>query len=184
MNGEQPVNKDSAIVFFVIFVLVMAVAALLLITFTGCKSLPVTNGIPNLRAVDSARNIWRGGQPTDAGWKYLKSIGVTNVVKLNEESEATDRTAITLGMGLHYFPISLPQQLGVERIYPGVVSSSAAAVKPNTYVHCEHGEDRTGLIVARYRVLSGWSKPDAEKEMLDDGFHKVLHGLWEVWEDH
>jgi hypothetical protein len=29
----------------------------------------------------------------------------------------------------------------------------------------------------------GWTKADSEKEMLEHGFHKVLHGLWKAWEE-
>lgn len=44
-------------------------------------------------------------------------------------------------------------------------------------VHCAHGSDRTGMMVAIYRiVVQGWSKDDALKEMIEGGYG--FHGIW------
>jgi protein tyrosine/serine phosphatase len=44
------------------------------------------------------------------------------------------------------------------------------------FIHCQHGADRTGTMVAVYRVrVQGWTKEDAIKEMMEEkyGFHHV-----------
>ena len=56
-------------------------------------------------------------------------------------------------------------------------------VAPGTFVHCAHGQDRTGLVVAVYRVRHGWTKAQAQAEMLRLGFHPTLLGLWQSWVD-
>jgi protein tyrosine/serine phosphatase len=44
-------------------------------------------------------------------------------------------------------------------------------------VHCRQGADRTGAIVALYRVVvQGWSKQKALLEMKDGGYHH--NELW------
>ena len=44
-------------------------------------------------------------------------------------------------------------------------------------VHCQHGADRTGLLVAVYRVVvQGWSKERAIDEMTNGGFG--FHPVW------
>ena len=44
-------------------------------------------------------------------------------------------------------------------------------------VHCKHGADRTGVMVAVYRVVEqGWSKGDAIAEMTHGGFG--YHTIW------
>ncbi len=145
----------------------------------GCTTVPTTttHGIPNFAVLDD--NIYRGGQPTAEGWAYLKSIGVTNVVKLNEKSEAEDKTDLTV----NYFPIdTLHQTLLKPNRHE--VFDAVAHVKPFTYVHCEHGQDRTGLIVGIHRVIRDhWPKQKAYDEMIAHGFHKSLHGLYDFWED-
>jgi protein tyrosine/serine phosphatase len=47
------------------------------------------------------------------------------------------------------------------------------------FVHCKHGEDRTGLVIGLYRFQDqNWSAKDAYDEMENLGFHKVLFGLY------
>jgi protein tyrosine/serine phosphatase len=44
-------------------------------------------------------------------------------------------------------------------------------------IHCQHGADRTGTMVAIYRIaVQGWTKQDAIKEMTDGGFG--YHAMW------
>lgn len=46
-------------------------------------------------------------------------------------------------------------------------------------VHCKHGKDRTGMVVAYYKVRLGLSPiEDAIKEMLSFGFHKKWFFWW------
>ena len=56
----------------------------------------VASGIPNFHEVSPG--VYRGGQPTSAGWAFLKSKGVRTVVKLNLASEGSDEGATKLGM--------------------------------------------------------------------------------------
>lgn len=146
---------------------------------SGCTSTKLVGGVPNLAPVETS--VYRGGQPTEAGWKLLKSLGVTNVIKLDTESEGSDSVAETLGMHVWRFPIDQWGQMTGDGV--GLAITNAVAhLGPGTYVHCLHGQDRTGLAVALYRLNEGWRKSDAEKEMLTMGFHKALWGLWEYWE--
>ncbi|MEO6173064.1 MAG: tyrosine-protein phosphatase, partial [Arenimonas sp.] len=44
-------------------------------------------------------------------------------------------------------------------------------------VHCTHGADRTGLMMASYRmVVQGWTKDAAIKEMKNGGYQ--YHAVW------
>jgi hypothetical protein len=48
-----------------------------------------------------------------------------------------------------------------------------------TYVHCLHGVDRTGFVIAAYRVkVQGWTWEEAYGEMLHLGFHLFPYALW------
>ena len=71
-----------------------------------CSCVTRIHGIPNLDTV-CYTSVYRGGQPNHEGWVYLKNAGVTNVIKLNEKSEWGDKEAESLGMTVHYYPISL-----------------------------------------------------------------------------
>lgn len=170
----------------------------------GCSDHPTVHGIPNFAPVDSTNHIYRGAQPAGAeGWTYLKSLGVTNVVKLNLKSEGSDDFAEKLGMRVCYRPITIEQQVGLpgSRLSNEFIDGTLAFIVPGTFFHCgsdartrskldtdlnsQGGQDRTGLICACYRVRKqGWKKLDAQKEMESFGFHKkILHGLSDFWED-
>ena len=44
-------------------------------------------------------------------------------------------------------------------------------------VHCQHGADRTGALIAVYRIaVQGWSKAEAIREMTEGGFG--FHQIW------
>ena len=161
-------------------------AILLGLAVAGCSTVPtfVDHEIPNFRPVTGDPGVYRGGQPTSqAGWAYLQSIGVSNVVKLDLESEASDSDARALGMTVNYFPIDALHQrlLKPDR---QTVSNAVVAIKPGTYVHCKHGRDRTGLIIGCKRVWrDGWVKTNAWNEMTADGFDPTHRGLTDFWQD-
>jgi hypothetical protein len=154
---------------------------LLLSAFCAWAGGAESHGVLNLVQVEPG--LWRGGQPTEQGWAYLQKLGITNVVKLNLESEGSDAAAEKTGMRVYWAPITLPEQLGLKPIHTNEIEKLLATVPARgTFIHCEHGQDRTGLLVALWRVRrDGWSKSEAEKEMLAHGFHKDLHGLWQLW---
>ena len=156
--------------------LAVALLAWVALGLCGCATRS-GQAVPNLAIV--APGIYRGGQPTAEGWQTLVALGVTNVVKLNTGNDAD---AERLGLVVHRFPIS-----GWEQMCAGVpqdrLDAACDLLTPGTYVHCLHGQDRTGLVVASYRVRSGWSHKEAEAEMLRLGFHPLLVGLWQTWRD-
>src|SRR6058998_848923 len=86
-----------------------------LLTFSmilcGCKSTPSNRGVPNFSVVDTNMGVFRGAEPSPAGWQYLASLGVSNVVKLNTEAEGTDAQATALGMKVNRFPFTTREQL-------------------------------------------------------------------------
>lgn len=158
----------------------MAVAGALLLT--GCVSVslperpaPPFGGIANFGLV--ATDIYRGGQPTAAGFDYLKHLGVKTIIKLNTEAEGNDAYAETHGMTVQRIPITFWQQIAGP-VPIKSIDQAARSLGPGTFIHCEHGQDRTGLFVYRYRRLQGWSKPAAQEELLSRGFHR---GLWALW---
>jgi protein tyrosine/serine phosphatase len=52
------------------------------------------------------------------------------------------------------------------------------------YVHCKHGQDRTGLVMGLERVIDvGWQPKDAHDEMVRIGFHTAFLGLQEYFEN-
>ena len=151
-----------------------------------------SNPPPNLAQVDPG--IWRSGQPaTPEQWAYLKSIGVKHVLKLNFDTEGSDKEALTQGLDVH--PLSIQPEGDkdvIHKVLGTIVKPSEETLNEaekllesgdGWLVHCTHGQDRTGLVVGRYRVLhDSWTPKAAYQEMLAHRFHPELHGLHESWE--
>ena len=52
------------------------------------------------------------------------------------------------------------------------------------FLHCAHGEDRTGLLMGLYRVeVQGWTPEKAYLEMLKLGFHPKFKALDDYFRD-
>ena len=142
-----------------------------------------TVSIPHRHNVTS--NIIRGGQPTSEGWQQLYKEGVRTVVKLNE---GTDNEAEQLGMTVIYLPINTWEQILTKPKLETIDSAVGALIiaedtERKLYVHCTHGQDRTGLVVGAFRVASqNWTKEQAYKEMRAIGFHPYLLGLYWYWQ--
>jgi hypothetical protein len=149
-----------------------------LLLLAACQTVPVED-IPRFAIVPGATHdgLWRGGQPSVIAWRQAVNAGIRHSVKLNLEAENAPASIEVLA-----FPMNLGMQLG-EGPSQAMLIQIVNAIRPDTLVHCEHGQDRTGLVIACYRVLvDGWTCADAEQEMIAHDFHKSLHGLWEAWE--
>jgi protein tyrosine/serine phosphatase len=60
-----------------------------------------------------------------------------------------------------------------EMVRKAVALMADPANQP-VFVHCRQGRDRTGVVVAVYRMeIDGWSREEAEEEMQAYGFHDV-----------
>ena len=70
-------------------------------------------------------------------------------------------------------PIEMTRD-GLKAKVDQVVALMADPANQPVYVHCRHGQDRTGIVVAAYRMKQqGWSLTDAETEMQAFGFNDV-----------
>lgn len=50
-------------------------------------------------------------------------------------------------------------------------------------IHCLHGEDRTGIVIAAYRIrYQNWSVENAIKDMYQNGFHQFPYRYPLHWE--
>jgi protein tyrosine/serine phosphatase len=127
-----------------------------------------------------APGILRGGQPSDEGYACLKKLGVRTIINLRDERlfVRSEELAV-LSLGMNYINVSLspfiePTPEQIERCLSVMTDENQLPV----FVHCLHGMDRTGTIIAAYRVaVESWSLPRAYVEMLSRGFHPEFSNL-------
>jgi uncharacterized protein (TIGR01244 family) len=135
---------------------------------------PVDGGedLPNFFKVDDG--LYRGAQPTEAGFRRLKELGIKTVVNLRAGNPETE---ICEQCGLDY--VDLPARawsMGDTEVETFLKIVNDPERQP-VFVHCRRGADRTGMIVAAYRIAKlGWDTEEAAREMAAGGF-----GFNPVW---
>jgi protein tyrosine phosphatase (PTP) superfamily phosphohydrolase (DUF442 family) len=129
----------------------------------------VAPGLSNFAKVSDG--LWRGAQPDARGFAELKKLGVRTVVNLRTSS--SDREALA-GLGLDYVELPIqPHQLEVDEVVSFLKVATDPARQP-VFVHCKHGADRTGTMVAMYRIVEqGWPRERAMAELDRFGFHEI-----------
>ncbi len=149
-----------------------------------CSPDPVSmeaEGLTNLFWISDI--LYRSGQPSEGGLTSAKALGIQTILSLQlvnldttyEEKEQT-------GLALEH--VSLVPWYVTEEELVEAMQIIWHAEKP-VLVHCLHGSDRTGLIVALYRILfEGWTREMALYEMTEGGFgyHDEFHNLVETLE--
>jgi tyrosine-protein phosphatase SIW14 len=136
--------------------------------------------IPNLGQVDA--HLYRGGMPNEAGLQQLKDAGVKTIISLANEKKYVEperAAAKRLGLNFIYIPMSAWKQPSQNQIDSFLSVVDREDQQP-IFVHCLHGEDRTGAMVAIYRIQhDGWAEDKAYDEMLSKGFHRIFLNLSE-----
>jgi len=119
-----------------------------------------------------APGVYRGEQPGPGGYATLNRLGIKTVIDLRtSESERSQVEAA--GMRAIAVPIEMTRK-GLKEKVDQVVALMADPANQPVYVHCRHGQDRTGIVVAAYRMtLDNWSLRDVEAEMQSFGFNDV-----------
>jgi protein tyrosine/serine phosphatase len=130
-------------------------------------------GLSNLHKVSD--DLYRGAQPTAEGFKSLKEMGIKTVVNLRSFHSDTDEME---GLAFDYVDIPVKAWHAEDEDVVRFLKIVTDKTKAPVFVHCEYGADRTGMMVAIYRIaVQGWSKEDAMKEMTEGGFG--WHPLWQ-----
>jgi uncharacterized protein (TIGR01244 family) len=121
--------------------------------------------LPNFHQVNE--NLYRGAQPQSGGLKKLSELGIKTIINLRGASEETQKQqAEAEASGMRYFSIPLssigrPKDHEVERALAIIDARENWPV----FVHCKRGADRTGVIIAAYRIShEQWTAEQATTE--------------------
>lgn len=162
----------------------------LLLPFLLLSSLAFSSTeLPNFFEVGDG--VYRGGRPSDDGLLQLKNLGVNTVINLQGGDVNWKDPAVAKFMAW-WEPGETPENIAREKAIVNELQMQFVAAPLNSishvsaeedaeiedvlrllcsgqgrpiYIHCEHGQDRTGLVIALYRVrCQGVSPADAYKE--------------------
>lgn len=141
--------------------------------------------LPQFRMVEED-TLYAGGDPTDAGIRMLASRGIRCVInlehgffrkspaKVKEEKQQVEQ------LGLHFVHVPMHRYWGPSllELEEAVHEISLPANQP-VYVHCNHGKERTSIVVGTWRVwIRGWPPAHAYAEMKQAGFKGIYRFWW------
>ena len=143
--------------------------AIFVISVPACAR-PSVKGIDNFYQVGA--NVYRGGQPTPEGFKYLARLGLKNVLDLREQGRrSAEEAQLVTALGMHYVNVPMtgfapPTEAQVTKILALLEDPNSGGV----FVHCRRGADRTGAVIAAYRIdHDHWDNSRALKEAMSCG---------------
>ncbi len=117
--------------------------------------------------------LYRSAQPDAEGFKNIEAMGIKTIINLRDTNK-DPKIAVGTKLTLLNTPITTWSFDDSDIL--NALRAVSQAERP-VLIHCRHGADRTGLIVALLRVINeGWSVEDAKQEMLKGGYG--FHSIW------
>ena len=136
--------------------------------------------IPNFHVVDN--DLYRGGHPSCAGLAQLEALGIRTFIDLGGAAGAFHhcKDAQNSRIRVYHVKLSLPALavLGIsDEKLRTIFDLMQKAPKP-IFVSCSLGRDRTGVVVALYRLKRGeMSFSEAQQEAIYYGYRPHFIGL-------
>jgi hypothetical protein len=130
-------------------------------------------GIPNFGRVTPT--LYRGGQPWPEGFEQLTRFGINIVVDTGKSKR--DETLIR-NLGMTYISLPWHCPFPKDEVFARFIKITRTNPGKKIFVHCRLGDDRTGMMIAAYRMEEqGWTAKEAMQEMHEFGFRGVHHLL-------
>lgn len=138
----------------------------------------IVDGVPNFGVVSPT--LWRSAQPSQANFDAMKKAGLKTVINLRDgdkDIRVGKQMAEEAGLKYVSIPLSVFKSVKPHEIDQFLKVVNDPENQP-ALVHCRQGQDRTGTLVAIYRLTQQqWTATNAYQEMLKYGFHPIFIGL-------
>jgi len=127
-------------------------------------------GVPNFHQLNES--VYRGAQPSQQGFHNLAALGVKTIVDLRGgggRSSTEEKRVEAAGMKYINIPMNghaAPTEQQISKLLALLNDSAGGPV----FVHCRRGADRTGTIMACYRIAHDhWENQKALEEAKANG---------------
>ena len=130
----------------------------------GERGVPRSEGIGNFGKVDG--RVYRGAQPDPGGMESLRRLGIRAIINLRQTNDIwKPEEAEARAHGLAYTNIPMAGLGRPTEAHVRTVIELIDRLPTPVFIHCEHGCDRTGTVIACYRIhRAGWAVPAAQTE--------------------
>ena len=162
------------------------VILLLIVLFSGAGSIDsLAQNLSIQKFAEVNADLYRGGRPSASDLSILKSkYNIKTIIDLEDQpSVMTIEQKNAEKIGIHW----IKEEMSAT-VVPGdseLADINKILTDPSyfpVYVHCLHGEDRTGLVIGLYDVeVQKMNPAEAYQEMLSSGFHPKYTALDETF---
>jgi tyrosine-protein phosphatase SIW14 len=168
--------RSLTLAFFAALALIAAVPSFAQIAPIGARAAAITiPGVPNAGSVTGT--LFRGAQPNSSAYAGLQKLGMNIVVDFRAESgevSSEKKSVESLGMKFVNLPwsgASLPSRDQILTFFTLLRDNPDQKI----FIHCQYGADRTGVMIALYRIaVDHWTPDQAIAEMKDFHYHNLL----------
>lgn len=135
----------------------------------------------NLHRVDD--KLYRSEQPIADDYAALAQLNIKSIINLRYFNRRADRPILQTQPHIKL----LNHPLLTWHITPRDLAAALWTIEQNqkdgaVLLHCYHGADRTGIVIAFYRIIyQNWSPQAAKAEMQQGGFG--YHSVWKNLEN-
>lgn len=175
VSANHPLPSLGQLTMFRRFIIACALLSPVLLS--GCH--PAKNNAAPLACIENCHQVtpvlYRSGQPDREGFSALQRAGIRSVLNLREYHSDADKARHT-SLCLMNYPMAAGEV--TEADVENCLKLIADAPKP-VLVHCWHGSDRTGIIIAAYLIVyCNKSVTEAEAVLRDKrfGHHEFWYG--------
>ena len=159
-----------------------AVAAILILT--SCAHVYTASKQETAQIIKVSEGIYRG--PRLENLNELEALKIHTILNLEDNSKAIQReseAAKQFGIVMINIPmsrISRPNPADLLRAVKIIEDQDSRPI----YVHCLHGRDRTGFVIAADKIIDhGWSVEKAYQEAVDNGHNRWFYDLVLGWKE-
>lgn len=119
-------------------------------------------------------NLYRGGLAKNSGLEAIAKLGVKIVVDTHAHYDKEEKEVQALGMEYVAIPWHCPWPK--DEVFAKFLKLLHENKGKKVFVHCRLGDDRTGMMIAAYRMAEeGWTAEEAMTEMKSFGFTRSHH---------
>jgi tyrosine-protein phosphatase SIW14 len=122
-------------------------------------------------------NLFRGAQPSQQGFEELRKMGIDIVVDARGNRNDSEGKEVA-ALGMKYVSIPWHCPFPNDDVLVRFLKLLQENPKKRVFVHCRLGDDRTGMMIAAYRMAAqAWTADEAMYEMQQFGFSAVHHWI-------
>ena len=145
-----------------------------LLAFGSLLGAQEITGVHNFHQVNDS--VYRGAQPSKEGFQSLAHLGIKTVIDLRSGGgRSRDEQKVVEAAGMRYIVLPFhgfeaPSDAQISKALAVLNDASAGPV----FVHCRRGADRTGTVIACYRISHDhWDNAKALQEAASDGMSRL-----------